>query len=219
MIADLRQQFEEFIQRTKAEVIDTSALPAGPCSKSISRPSRRSALGTRSQKFPDAFVVHGLVEWTKENAEPLYVVSGDKPFRHACQPYKTLNEYATLSTLLDRIIVDDPVGDFIRDQILERIEDIKENAKQEFEDRLYNVDNEDGDAEMSLQSLKLDSQPEIIEADDDSAMVEIHFKGNFDAHLSYYDSSTGMYDNETKSMICMEYKREPWTRRRSSSSR
>lgn len=39
-------------------------------------------------------------------------------------------------------------------------------------------------------------------------MVEVHFKGNFDAHLSYNDSSTGIYDNETNTMMFMEHKRE-----------
>ena len=109
--------------------------------------------GNKKSEFPDAFVVNGLVEWTQKNAEPLYVISGDKPFQNACQPHKTLDEYATLSTLLDRIIVDDAVADFIRGQILERIEVIKEDAKHEFKDRMYNVDDEDGDAAMSLKSL------------------------------------------------------------------
>ena len=45
-------------------------------------------------------------------------------------------------------------------------------------------------------------------ADDDSATVEVHFLGKFNAHLSYTDSSTGMYDNETKSMMFMEHKHE-----------
>ena len=151
---------------------------------------------------------NGLVEWTEKNAEPLYVISGDKPFQNACQPHKTLYEYATLSTLLDRIIVAGAVAVFIRDQILGRIEDIKEDAKQEFEDRIYFVVDEDGEAEMSVQSLEFDGQLEIIEADDDSAMVEVHFRGKFHAHLSYNDSSTGMYDNETKSMMFMEHKHE-----------
>ena len=39
-------------------------------------------------------------------------------------------------------------------------------------------------------------------------MVEVHRKGKFDAHLSCYDSSTGMYDNETKSIMVMEHKHE-----------
>ena len=183
VIADLHQQFEEFIQRTKAEVIDTSALPAGPVFEKYFATKPPFGAGNKKSEFPDAFVVNGLVEWTKKNDEPLYVISGDKPFQNACQPHKMLYEYATLSTLLDRIIFDDEVADFIRGQILERIEVIKEDAKHEFEDRMYNVDDEDGDAEMSLKNLELDSQPEIIEADDDSAMVEVHFKGECERNL------------------------------------
>ena len=206
VVADLHQQFEEFIQRTKAEIIDTSALPAGPVFEKYFATKPPFGAGNKKSEFPDAFVVNGLVEWTKKNAEPLYVISGDKPFQSACEPLKTLHVYATLSTLLDRIIFADAVAGFIRDQILERIEDIKEDAKQEFEDRVYIIDDEDGDAEMSVYSLELEGQPEIIEVGDDSAMVEVHFMGEFAAHLSYDDSSTGMYDNETKSMIFMERK-------------
>lgn len=209
VISDLRQQFEEFIKRTNAEIIDTSALPAGPVFEKYFKREPPFGAADKKSEFPDAFVVNGLVEWAKKNAENLYVISGDKPFRSACQPHKMLREYATLSKLLDQIIFADSVADFIRGQILDRIEDIKEDATQEFEDRIYNVYDEDGDVEMSIQSpLELEGQPEIIEADDDSAIVEVHFMGKFDAHLSYDDSSTGMYDNETKSVIFMEHKHE-----------
>ena len=72
---------------------------------------------------------------------------------------------------------------------------------------------------MSVYSLELEGQPEIIEVGDDSAMVEVHFMGEFAAHLSYDDSSTGMYDNETKSMIFMERKHKILDKEESSSSR
>ena len=208
VMVDLQQQFDEFIQRTKAEIIDTSGLPAGPVIEKYFATKPPFGTGNKKSEFPDAFAVDGLVEWTENNAEPLYVISGDKPFRNACQPHKRLYAYAKLSTLLNRIIFDDAVAGFVRDQILERIEDIKEAAEQEFEDRTYYVDDEDGDAEMSVQSLELDGQPKIIEADDDSAMVEVCFRGRFDAHLSYDDSSTGIYDKETKSMMFVERKHE-----------
>ena len=208
IIVDLQQQFDEFIQRTQAEIIDTSELPAGPVFEKYFATKPPFGAGNKKSEFPDAFAVDGLVEWTKINSEPLHVVSGDQPFRNACQPHKRLDAYAKLSTLLNRIVFADAVAGFVRDQILERIEDIKEAAEQEFEDRTYYVDDEDGDAEVSVQSLELDGQPEIIEADNDRAMVEVCFRGRFDAHLSYDDSSTGIYDNETKSMMFMERKHE-----------
>ena len=208
VIADLHQQFDKFIQRTKPEIIDTSGLAAGPVFEKYFATKPPFGTGDKKSEFPDAFAVNGLVEWTENNAEPLYVITGDKLFRNACQPHKMLYEDETLPALLNRIIFVDAVADFIREQVLERIEDIKEDAKREFEDRIYLVDDEDGDAEMSVQSLVLEGQPEIIDADDDSATVAVYFRGRFEAHLSYTDSSTGTYDSETKSMVFMEHKRE-----------
>ena len=111
VIADLRQQFDEFLQRTKAEIIDTSALLAGPVFEKYFDTKPPFGAGDKKSEFPDAFVVDGLVEWTRKNAEPLYVISRDRHFRDACQQHKTLYEYATLSTLLDRIIFDDAVAE------------------------------------------------------------------------------------------------------------
>ncbi len=208
VIGDLQQQFDEFIGRAKAEIVDTSALPAGPVFLKYFANEPPFGSGDKKSEFPDAFVVEALLGWTKKNAEPLFAISGDKPFRASCQPHKTLLEFETLSELLDQILFDDAVATFIRDQVIERLEDIKNAAKQEFEDRIYYVDDEDGDAEMSVQSLELEGQPEIIEADENSATIEVRFKGKFDASLSYDDSSTGMYDSETRSMMFMEHKHE-----------
>ena len=74
--------------------------------------------------------------------------------------------------------------------------------------RMYNVDDEWGDVEMMVRSLELEGEPEILEADEDSATVEIRFQGKFDAHLSFDDSSSGVYDSETKSTMFMERRRE-----------
>ena len=59
---------------------------------------------------------------------------GDKPFQSACEPLKTLHVYATLSTLLDRIIFADAVAGFIATRSWSASKIIKEDAKQEFED-------------------------------------------------------------------------------------
>lgn len=73
-----------------------------------------------------------------------------------------------------------------------RIDDIKESVKEQFEDLMYNVEDEWGDARVSGTVLELKGEPEIIEADEDTATLELRFEGKFDATLSYEDSSTGM---------------------------
>jgi hypothetical protein len=81
-------------------------------------------------------------------------------------------------------------------------------VKTQFEDRMDSVDDEWGDVEMSVDSLELEGEPEIIEADEHSATLEVRFNAKFTASLSYDDSSTGVYDNETKGMMFMEHVNE-----------
>jgi hypothetical protein len=207
VVADLHQQFDEFLRESKSEIIDTSALPAGPVFEQYFAGKPPFGSGDKKSEFPDAFVVEALGKWAKENGA-LFVISGDEPFRDACRAHDRVYASAKLSTLLDRIMFDAAIGAFIREQTLERIDDIREQAKEEFQDRMYNVDDEWGDAEMVVQSLELEGEPEILEADEDSATVEVHFQGKFDAHLSYDDSSSGVYDSETKSQMFMERRRE-----------
>ena len=208
VIEDLHRQFDEFIQRTKAEIIDTSALQAGPVFEKYFANEPPFDTAHKKFEFPDAFVVKGLLEWTKKNAEHLYLISGDAPFRNAGEPQEAFSEYRSLSEALDKIVFADEVAGFIRDQILERIEDIRKDAKLKFEDRLYLVDGEEGEAEMSVRRLNLEGQPEIIEVTGNTAVVEVHFRGVFAAHLSYLDSSSGMYDSETQSVVFMDAKDE-----------
>lgn len=70
------------------------------------------------------------------------------------------------------------VAEFLREQTLARIDEIQEEAKAQFEERMYNVDDEWGDVEMSVDSLELAGEPEVIEADEDSATLEVQFTGN-----------------------------------------
>ena len=207
IVADLHQQFERFLQRAKAEVIDTSALAAGPVFERYFSGKPPFAAGDKKTEFPDAFVVEALGKWAKENGA-LFVISGDAPFRDACRAHDGMYASVKLSTLLDRIMCDAAIGAFIREQTLERIDEIREQAKEAFEDRMYNVDDEWGDVEMMVRSLELEGEPEILEADEDSATVEVRFQGKFDAHLSFDDSSSGVYDSETKSTMFMERRRE-----------
>jgi hypothetical protein len=208
VIADLHQQFNEFIQRTKAEIIDTSAVPAGAVFEKYFAGKPPFGAADKKSEFPDAFVVEALAEWSVNNREQIYVVSGDQPMRDACTGHKRLYATPRLSQLLDIIVLEVAIAQFVRERTLERLDDIRQQVKTQFEDRMYSVDDEWGDAEMRVDSLELQGEPEIIEADDHSATLEARFNATFTAHLSYDDSSTGFYDNETKSMMFMEHRHE-----------
>jgi hypothetical protein len=139
------------------------------------------------------------------------VVSGDAGFREACDQHAKINTWEVLGHLLNHInnlLFDRAVADFIREQTTLRIDDIKEQIEFQFEDVLYNVDHEWGDATMTLTSLEPLSDPDIIDVEPNSATLEVRFNGAFTAHLSFKDPSTGMWDGETKEMVGMQWTRE-----------
>jgi hypothetical protein len=208
VIADLHRQFEKFLKESNTEIIDTSEIPAGPVFKKYFVGDPPFGSGDKKSEFPDAFVVEALEVWAKTNRQTLYVVSGDEPIREACGGRERLYAETRLARLLNRIILEAAIATFLREQVMLRIDDIKESVKERFEDLMYNVDDQWGDAQMSSTALELKGEPEIIEADEATATIELRFEGTFDATLSYEDSSSGIYDSETKGMMFMDHKEE-----------
>lgn len=208
VIADLQRQFDGFLQESNAEIIDTSEVPAGPVFKKYFAGEPPFGTGDKKSEFPDAFVIAALGVWTKANRQPLYVVSEDALMREACRGREQLYAESRLARLLNRVVLEVAIATFLREQIMLRIKDITESVKEQFEDLTYNVDDEWGDAQMSGTVLELKGEPEIIEADENTATIELRFDGRFDATLSYEDSSTGTYDSETKGTMFMEHKEE-----------
>ena len=205
---DLQRQFEAFLQRIRAEIVDTSQVPAGPVFEKYFAAMPPFGHADEKSEFPDAFVIDALASWADRKREQVYVVSGDGPVQEACKARERLAASPRLSTLLDGIVLQTAVASFVRHQTVAHIDEVRAEVKAQFQDHLYNVDDEWGDVEMDLNSLDLVGQPEIIEASDNAASLEVRFQGAFTAHLSYDDSSTGVYDSETKGMMFMDRVRE-----------
>lgn len=91
---------------------------------------------------------------------------------------------------------------------MRRIADIKEKTIEAFQDNIYSVEDDLGDVEVSNTKLELKGEPEIIDATENTATLELRFDGTFDAALSYDNSTTGIWDSETKSQTFMERKHE-----------
>jgi hypothetical protein len=211
VVADLHRQFDEFLSRTDTTVIDTSQLPAGPVFEKYFAGTAPFGTGNKKAEFPDAFIVDGLRRWSEENGELVQVVSGDDGLRDACEPHATLKTWPVLGHLLNHVndlLFNRAVVDFIREQTKLRLDEIKEQITSQFEDTLYNVSDEWGDSTMTVTSLELLSDPDVIDVEPTRASLEVRFNGSFTAHLSFKDSSTGMWDGETKEMFGMEWKRE-----------
>jgi hypothetical protein len=209
IIKGLQAAFEDFLKKNKAQIIDTTEQKAGPIFEKYFAGKPPFGPEGKKNEFPDAFVVQALIEWTEHNEAELFVVSGDKPFVKACGECDELHAKGSLAEVLDHVASDDKkLAKFIRSQLVDRAHTIAEKAKSQFEDLGFYVKDEWGDVEVEVTDIQLDGEPEILEVSGKEATVQMTFETHFDAHLSYDDSSTGVWDSEDGVMMFMDHKEE-----------
>ncbi len=207
---DLSKQFDQFLKDTKATIIETDELSLGDVfDKYFKREPPFGNAETKRNEFPDAFAIKALAEWAEEHDLQMFVVSKDELFQQACVEYPQLLSKGTISEVLDHVSSDDEqLAEFLRTETLKREKEIGIEVKKEFEDRYYYVEDEDGDAEVHLKTLKLIAPPEIIEINKEEAALQVEFEAEYKADLSYSDSSNAIYDSEEKRLIYFETKHE-----------
>jgi hypothetical protein len=150
--------------------------------------------------------VQALSEWAEDHETPMFVVSSDALFQRACGEYAQLIPKNTINEVLDHIASDDEqLAIFVRTEIMKRIDEIAKQAKSEFEDRYYWVEDQDGDAEVVVSDLAPD-EPEILQIDKEEALLQISIAAQYKAYLSYNDLDTASYDEGT--LVYVEHRNE-----------
>ena len=208
IVAHVQKEFTDFLAKYKAHVIDTSTQPAGDVFNKYFAATPPFGTGDKKAEFPDAFALQALLEWCEQNNEELFVVSGDKPIRDACKEHTNLFPMESLAQLLDHVTADKTLAEFIRSEVTKHSEEIGKTAAHDFQDRMYNIDDENGDVEIEVESVKVDGEPELLDVSQHQGIVEMRFQVSFLAHLSYDDSDTGTYDHEDKRMVFMKHVNE-----------
>ena len=98
VIADLCGQFDAFLEQTKAKIIDTSGVSAGPVFEKYFADEPPFAAGDKKKfEFPDAFAIQALAEWTEDHCQELFVVSGDELYRKGCEWCAQMHAKTTLA--------------------------------------------------------------------------------------------------------------------------
>ncbi len=96
----------------------------------------------------------------------------------------------TVAEVLDHVASDEKaLADFLRAQTTQRVGDISEQVKEEFEDQYFWVEDEDGDATVDVTNIVPTGDPEIIEISGEEAALQYTFDVNYTAHLTYKENS------------------------------
>jgi hypothetical protein len=193
---DLSDHFDSFLKEAKAEIVATKDLTMGDVfDKYFAGIAPFADTEAKRHEFPDAFCVKALSEWAQKKGLKMFVVSRDKEFYEACSKYTQLVAKKTLSEVLDHVASDDAtLASFVRTETKKLMSRIAAEAKHEFEDRYYWVENMDGDAQVHVDTISPTQDPEIIEIQKDEASLVVTFDATYSAHLSYDDPATASYD-------------------------
>ena len=203
---NLHRAVDRFLDEHDATVIEAMAQNSKLVFKRYFAIEPPFAPGSKRKEFPDAFVIEALIDWISRQDGELFVVSGDAPFREACDEDERIKAFKDVALLLNHVASDDEnLADFLRDQITGCLSQIENTAKQEFEGLGFHIDDEWGDVELKVTGMDLVWEPELIYIKESEVIAELGFDAQYEVRLSYDDSSTGTYDREEESRIFMDH--------------
>lgn len=104
---NIHEAFDEFLDQHDATVVDATEQDAAPIFEKYFAGKPPFGSGEKRKEFPDAFVADSLIEWTDDESQELFVVSGDDLFVEACKECKELHPVKDLVDLLDHVASDD----------------------------------------------------------------------------------------------------------------
>jgi hypothetical protein len=206
VVKELHDALNVFLEDNKAEIIDTSEQEAGPVFERYfaGKPPFNNTVDKRYE-FPDAFAIDALKQWTDDNGEELFAVSEDKLFQQGCAECPDIHVKSTLVEMLDHVASDDErVAEFIREQLKARAGKIGKEAASQFEELGFHLVDEWGDIEVEVTNTTLTDEPEIVDIGVKEANAQMVFEADYNAYVSYEDSTSGVYDSEEGRMMFME---------------
>lgn len=158
--------------------------------------------GQPKPEFPDAISVKALDEWAATEDVSIIAVSGDQGVRDACAETDHLEAVAELKELLDRLATANEVlSEFIKDQVKAREDEIRALVIKTFEGKYFYLTDESGDADVTVQTADPDDDADILEIEEEEAVVEMTYSLEYQADATYDDPDSQSYDSETGNVM------------------
>ena len=200
---ELLAQFDEFLKKGKVTVMSSSGVDVKDIFDAYFDKKPPFGEGKKKAEFPDAFSLAATRSWVGKHNQSIYIVSGDRDMRSACDG-NLLIAIDNLSGFLDLVAFEDKRAEFIHATTRDRFEEIIEIIKKDFEAQGFFLSDKDGDVnEVDVTSMELEDV-DILSIRDDSAELELTVLVRFTADISYADLDNAAYDSEDKKFIYWE---------------
>jgi hypothetical protein len=194
---NLKENFHKFLADNKAITIATNEVALDDVMDDYFAGKAPFDTADKKAEFPDAITVKALADWGESEGAQILVVSGDKGVGAACEPVEWLIENETVQEMLNDVANDnEKLANFIRAQVQDREEEITKQVIEEFEDRYFFVADENGDADVTVEKATL-VEVDILKTGDKEATVEVSYRIEYEANMSYDDPDMTSYDSET----------------------
>lgn len=151
----------------------------------------------KKEEFPDAFTLHRLLGWAKENNILVYVVGPDPDLKAFCNDHSQLSHFDKIEELIDLINVEDALITELPLRANDVRSAVEEYVSSNFEELGFVLAfNPHGDVEsVSVTEIEVNDIYALEIANGKvrgEAAVSVHFTADF----SYEDPDTGYYDGE-----------------------
>ena len=156
----------------------------------------------KKSEFPDAFVLHSLAAWAKNNKSLVYVVSTDGDMQNFESDYLiNVKEYEELLTDISYTFSDKNIEEKINKVIEEKEKEIIAETRTLFEENFPSsgFDLSQGFEYETNGMEKFEAYVEshnVLYIEDDSAAIELIVPVEYAVDTEYEDTSMGWYDRE-----------------------
>ena len=195
---ELWERVDEQIKQANVEVIDASAIAAGPIFDAYFEQKPPFGTGQKRKEFPDAFVVAALEAWCEQNGEELHVITTDETVQQACEDSGNLYPLDKLADFVDLALRRDEYVERAMEYLEQHTDPLRDAIKAGIEDRYIYLNDEDGDGEATVNEIESLYLDDVVGIDDDHMVVRCSASVNITATVSYDDPAMQMWDSEDK---------------------
>jgi hypothetical protein len=198
VIKDLVKQFNDFLAEVDADIVETDDVSIDELMDDYFAGAPPFGGGQPKAEFPDAINVIALDEWAETEGVDIIAVSGDQAMRDACAGTDHVEALSEMKELLDKLATANEVlSEFIKDQVKAHEANIRKLVISAFEDKYFYLTDENGDAEVTVQTAEPDDEVDILELEEEEAVVEMTYTLAYQADATYDDPDSQSYDSET----------------------
>lgn len=165
--------------------------------------------GKKKNEFPDAITLEALRTYIKDTG--IYVISNDNDLKSYCDTSEHFFHLDSIDKFLNIYSShENSVSEAINNYITENWKSIEEELVRIFEEAdAYNYSSWE-DSELQNHKVISISEPDIsiIYIEENTSLVTLHIKVEFEAEVSGPDFINGYYDSEDKVVIPMNHSRK-----------